>query len=180
MPCEAIEKPHLSTGGGGGVKCPSKYKRYIVAINNGTELSTLIGGTNIVSDGQTLTAPSGFGGHLYNPSSTTYTIAFMSWMAYAGKNVWAKSRVRTWSLTGSLVLNNASIQVQTNSHVIGTPSIDPLDIDGTTLSPRSEDQTAFDDDYWTPYNVRVQRGRWCYWIVDFVWVKYPDKTTFFV
>ena len=171
----------ITTGGGGGVKCPSKYKRYIVAINNGTELSTLIGGGDVATDGQTLTGPSGFGGHLYNPSSTTYTIAFMSWMAYAGKNVWAKSRVRTWSITNSLVLNNTSIQVQNYNQAIGVPSINQP-VEGLTLSPRPEDQNAFGSavDNYTPYNVRVQRGRWCYWIVDFVWVKYPDKTTFFV
>ena len=163
----------ITTGGGGGIKCPSKTKRKVLQVTAGdnTSLRSLIA------------LETGFGGHLYNPSTTTYTFAFFSWAAYAGKNVWSKSRVRTWSLTGSLILNDVAIQVQDVG--MGAPEFDSGNDTGNQIFTGSAtDKNNFaggthtTGGVWTPYNVRVQRAKWCFWIVDFIWVKYPDKDTF--
>ena len=131
-------------------------------------------------DVEGLTAPDGFGGHLYNPGSTTYTVAFLSWSAFAGKNVWAKARVRTWSLTGSLVLGTSNIIVNQTSGGTGDDLVsDKAEPASLVLSPKMAESAKWNNSSWTPYNVRVQRARWCYWILDFVWVKYPAASTFY-
>lgn len=169
----------LFTSGGGGVKCPAKYQRFILA--DEANIVTLIGGTDV----EGLTAPSGFGGHLYNPSACTYTIAFQSWAAFAGTNVWAKARVRTWSVTSSLVLGdvNLSLKIDSGSATPGPQEQTsnrpegPQD-SGITLPVRSVDNTHFNSGNYVPFNIRVERSRFCYWIVEFVWVKYPLASTF--
>ena len=147
--------------------------RKFVAVNDGSEVASAISGV------------SGFGSHLYTPNANTYTLAFMSWSAFAGANHWAKARVRTWSLTDTMVLGNyAEIPIErqgSESHPAGVSFTGPEEI----LIPRATSgghniDSIWDNSSWTPYNVRVQRGRWCYWIIDFVWVKYPNKSNFFV
>jgi len=164
----------ITSGGGGGVKMPSKYQRFILA--DEANIEDLIDGTNV----EGLTAPPGFGGHLYNPGSTTYTVAFLSWSAFAGKNVWAKARVRTWSLTGSLILGTSNIIVNQTSGGAGDDLVsDKEEPASLVLSPKMAESSKWNNNTWTPYNVRVQRARWCYWILDFVWVKYPAASTFY-
>lgn len=165
----------IFTSGGGGVKCPAQYQRFIIPVTDGTEVTRLISGGVVGS----VRGPRGFGGHLYNPSSCTYTVAFQSWAAYAGKNVWAKARVRTWSITGSIVIRNVRFGIRTEAGDEGGEGQQnvrrlerPAGDSGITLPGRKIDGINFGGGY-TPFNIRVQRGRFCHWIVDFVWVKYP-------
>jgi len=154
----------ITTGGGGGVKCPSKTTRKIIAVEEGDQagITTAINAM-------------GFGGHLYNPSATTYTIAFQSYVYYAGKNVWAKARVRTWSITNALVLDNVQINIKSDQ---GEPVLAGASPQALTLSARTEDTSVWVDD-WKPYNIRIQRAKWCYWVIDFIEVKYPTAASFY-
>ena len=165
----------ITTFGGGSVRCPSRSKRRIVALGDGDNQGAIK---------SVITEEFGAAGlnHLYNPTGTTYTLVFQSWAAYAGSNVWAKARVRTWQISNGLVVREAPFIVKHSSNApiagMALRRIDS-DINKITLLPNDSELGLWSGgDVWIPWNVKVQRGKWCYWIIDFVWVKMPDYSSF--
>ena len=127
----------------------------------------------------TLFSSMGFVGELYSPGTATHTISFSTSSSFAGENVWAKARVRTWSVSG-MVINTSRIAIYNPGTLHpdnqATPDQTPRHL---TLSPRAADTSKWDGATYTPFNIRIQKGRWCYWIIDFISVKYPNASTFY-
>ena len=164
----------LTTIGGGSVKCPSKVTRRIVSVADGDNQSVI---ENVINE------EFGVGGlsHLYTPSASTYTLSFHSWAAYSGSNTWAKARVRTWQISNGLVVRQApftfrisSNRPEPNKLADGIDGADFFSPRAINLNPYGSENNLWDNTSWVPWNIRVQKGKWCYWIIDFIWVKFPD------
>ena len=111
---------------------------------------------------------------LFQIGTTSYTLAFMSWAGFAGSNTWAKARVRTWNINGVMIPAQISVAVE-NQRGAESPSSSVTENQqiGRPVLNETADIASWDGNTYVKWYVRVQKSRFCYWIIDLVEIKLP-------
>ena len=144
---------------GGQIRVPARTTRYVV---KRSEIASTLSGA-------------GWDVPLFNIATTTYTLVFTSYNAFSGKNVWAKARVRTWHVNGVMLPLTITPSVQEfNADPAAQRPNDRSARGGLSSMLQSDNAGSWDGNTYVKWNVRVQKSRFCYWIIDLVEVKLPD------